>query len=155
MRLIPLEPRKAVFVDIGSGKGRLLMLARLMGYARVIGVEFSPILHAAALQNLAAFTGGQSATQIELFNMDATAYEIPEEDCVMFMFNPFHEPVLDDFLEHLRPQLQNRRTALYIVYVHPTARGIIESCGLFAKRAARGGGTDAVIYELIMPRHVV
>jgi len=41
-----------VFIDFGSGKGRALLLASEFPFKRIVGVEFSPELHAAAVDNI-------------------------------------------------------------------------------------------------------
>jgi hypothetical protein len=40
------------FIDIGSGKGRVLLLAAEFPFRKIVGVEFSPELHATAQRNL-------------------------------------------------------------------------------------------------------
>ncbi len=40
-----IEPHRYSFVDYGSGKGRVLLLAARFPFRRVVGVEFSPELH--------------------------------------------------------------------------------------------------------------
>jgi hypothetical protein len=40
------------FIDFGSGKGRVLLLAAQYGFEKVIGIEFSPELHQIAIDNI-------------------------------------------------------------------------------------------------------
>src|SRR5206468_4366794 len=47
------DPRAFTFVDLGCGKGRPLLIAARLGFARIIGVEFAPELVAVAAGNLA------------------------------------------------------------------------------------------------------
>ena len=42
------------FIDYGSGKGLIVLLASEYPFKRITGVELSPMLHATALQNLAS-----------------------------------------------------------------------------------------------------
>src|SRR5262249_39527165 len=51
---LDLDYPRFAFVDLGSGKGRILCLAAAYPFRRVIGVEFSRELHAIAKTNLAA-----------------------------------------------------------------------------------------------------
>ena len=41
---MPALPRNGLFVDLGSGKGRVLLIAAQCGFRRIVGVEFSPEL---------------------------------------------------------------------------------------------------------------
>src|SRR5262245_38553083 len=45
MNELPIDWRDLVFVDLGSGKGRALLLASRYPFKRVIGVEISRVLH--------------------------------------------------------------------------------------------------------------
>src|SRR3954471_2990982 len=50
MRHVEVKPED-VFVDFGSGKGRIVILAAALPFRRVIGVEFSAQLHEIAFAN--------------------------------------------------------------------------------------------------------
>jgi trans-aconitate methyltransferase len=49
-------PRDGVFVDVGCGKGRILLLAVEHGLNRVVGIEISPTLCKIAEKNIAGFS---------------------------------------------------------------------------------------------------
>jgi cyclopropane fatty-acyl-phospholipid synthase-like methyltransferase len=49
---LQLDPRDFVFVDLGSGKGRVILRAATRPFRRVEGVEFSEPLHRVALRNI-------------------------------------------------------------------------------------------------------
>src|SRR4051812_47023786 len=51
LRALPGRPSDCTLIDMGSGKGRVLLLGAAWGFAAVIGVEFAPELHQAALGN--------------------------------------------------------------------------------------------------------
>jgi len=57
-------PRHATLVDLGSGKGRALIIAARMGFRRVIGVEFAAELVDIARRNL-AITGAGAEVILE------------------------------------------------------------------------------------------
>src|SRR5579864_6223943 len=59
------------FIDLGSGKGRAILLAQKYNFRRYIGVEFAKELHELAQANL------QDYENIELQCMDATQYVFP------------------------------------------------------------------------------
>ena len=52
LRGLSIRHEDYVFVDLGSGKGRVLLLAAELPFKEIIGVEFSPELHAIALANI-------------------------------------------------------------------------------------------------------
>jgi methylase of polypeptide subunit release factors len=60
---LDVEHKDFTFIDLGSGKGRALVLALSYPFRRVVGVEFALELHRVAEANLIslAATGTESA----------------------------------------------------------------------------------------------
>src|SRR5271168_5236996 len=54
-----LDWRRFCFVDVGSGKGRALLLASDYPFREIIGVELSPQLDRVARANIARYSGMQ------------------------------------------------------------------------------------------------
>jgi hypothetical protein len=65
---LPPDLSSFSFIDIGSGKGRIL--AGRLGFSEVIGVELSSNLHRIAEKNLARVRGSMRTT-LRALNMDA------------------------------------------------------------------------------------
>ena len=49
---LPIDYRDFTFIDIGSGKGRTLLMASDYPFRRIIGVELLPELHRIAQENV-------------------------------------------------------------------------------------------------------
>lgn len=124
---LAIEPRDYTFVDLGSGKGRAVLLATLAGFGRVIGVEASPLLHRIAGDNLRAWArAGMPSRQTKLLLQDAAAYSPPPEPCVIFLFNPFHARVMGRVLRNLKLSLQAAPRPLWLLYYNPQLAGQVE-----------------------------
>ena len=146
MKLLKITPASYSFVDVGSGRGRLLILAERMGFASVIGVEFSPSLHASAVKNIGIYRRRSRGFNITVLNEDATAFAFPSGNLVIWLFNPFQYEVMKRFLENLKRRIKNGpEDHIFIVYVHPTERDLFQKCG-FKSIAELGGQIDAVVY---------
>jgi SAM-dependent methyltransferase len=66
------------FIDFGSGKGRALLLASEFPFKRIIGVEFSPELHAIAQRDIERYnSAGQKCKSIESVCSDFTMRTSP------------------------------------------------------------------------------
>jgi hypothetical protein len=76
-----------VFIDFGSGKGRILIQAAALPFGRVIGVELSEELNASARANLDAWRGPLACTNVELVTCDVLEYEVPDDVTVAYMYN--------------------------------------------------------------------
>jgi hypothetical protein len=119
---IPFEPREFVFVDLGSGKGKVLMLAASYPFRRVIGVELWRDLHLIAVANLATYGDG-GCGPIEPIQMDAADFSLPEEPLVLYFFNPFPAEVLARVLANVKESLSRAPRRVYLLFYAPVRRG--------------------------------
>ena len=103
---LPSDLREFTFVDLGSGKGRTLLMASEYPFRRIVGVEILPELHRAAEENICAFreSTGRGA-QIEAILADACEYDLPETPLVVYLFNPLLEAGLRRVVSRLTESL--------------------------------------------------
>jgi SAM-dependent methyltransferase len=126
----PLSPERATFVDAGAGMGRVVLLAARRPFRAVIGVEISPALVEIARENLATVRDPKRvATDVKIVRADAARYKFPRGDLVIFLYNPFRGPVLDDVLVSLRAPGEHREIVL--LYHTPVERATIEATEAF------------------------
>ena len=108
------------FIDLGSGKGRALLLAAMYPFAHIIGVEVQPELDAIARQNIARFDeSGQQCHSIESVCADAREYEFPPTDLVVYLFNPFPDYVLREVLTNLVASARRTPRSIVVLYNAP------------------------------------
>jgi SAM-dependent methyltransferase len=120
MGQVPVDHRNFAFVDLGSGKGRAVLLAATYGFARVIGVELSAELDAIARSNVERVTRRvRSSSPIELVCGDARTYSLPCRSLVVFLYNPFVGDVLEDVVLQLERHLASDCGDLWILYRNP------------------------------------
>ena len=117
MSHVGIRPGEDVFVDFGSGKGRIVLLAANQPFRRVIGVEFSRQLHEVALQNVRAALPAARCQDVELILADATQWKVPPEATVLFFFNPFDGEVLAKVCDNIQQSLAEAPRKLTIIYV--------------------------------------
>jgi hypothetical protein len=109
--------RDFTFIDLGSGKGRVLLMTSDYPFKRIIGVEFMPELHRAAQKNIAGYTDDrQRCRQIETVCMDARDFDFPAGPLIVYMFNPFSEAAFAQVLENLRRSVETSPRPVYIAY---------------------------------------
>jgi SAM-dependent methyltransferase len=122
--------RDFVFIDFGSGKGRTILQASNYFFRRIIGVEFSPLLHQIARKNIAAYKNRkQKCFDIESVCMDVCDYQVPSEDIVCYFYDPFQENVMAKVLENIRKSSTNKSRKVVIIYFNPLVSRVIESNG--------------------------
>jgi hypothetical protein len=105
-RIRAQAPPESVLLDLGRGKGRVLMVAAQAGFKAARGVEFSPELCEVATRNLERFRAStRSSAVLTVVRADAAGYPIQNDENVFFMFNPFSDAVLDRVLENMGASL--------------------------------------------------
>ena len=114
---LPIEYEEFAFVDLGSGKGRTLLIASEHPFRRVIGVEFASELNAVATANIMKYQSPKRKCEaVSSICADAATFELPEESTVFFLFNPFGEQVISKFLFNLKTSLGTNKRQIYIFY---------------------------------------
>ena len=117
MQALPIDFSQFTFIDLGCGKGRVLLMASDYPFKKIIGVEFMPELHRAAQKNIASYSNDrQRCRQIETVCMDARDFQFPSEPLVVYLFNPFSEPTFAQVLENLRQSVEQTPRPVYIAY---------------------------------------
>jgi tRNA1(Val) A37 N6-methylase TrmN6 len=123
------------FLDFGSGKGRTLMLAAQFPFKRIVGVEYCDELSRLARQNLLRLPAGERRCEnVEVVTVDAAEYAIPEDPLVIFMYNPFSEPVMASVVRNVTDSLQKKPRRVVVIYYFPFFGSLWEAAG-FVKRA--------------------
>jgi SAM-dependent methyltransferase len=126
MGALPIRFEQFTFVDLGSGKGRTLLLASEYPFLRIVGVEILPELHRAAEDNICAY---QHATgcggQIDAIRADACEFDLPETPLVVYLFNPLPEAGLRRVIGTLEVSLMKAPRQIWIVYHNPVLDAVV------------------------------
>jgi predicted RNA methylase len=106
------------FVDLGAGKGEVLLLAAEYGFRRIVGVEYSEALAEAASANIrdAKFL---QCEDVSCIHSDAVDFVFPHDPTVLYLYNPFQGRVMDKVVKNIRRSLQTMLQDFWIVYVNP------------------------------------
>jgi SAM-dependent methyltransferase len=149
LQQLPPELADAVFIDIGSGKGRIVLLASLLSFRKVIGIEYDRVLLDLAMQNLAAFNA-PGKDRIELHCIDATAFDFPSEPLVVFFHHPFDQPVFEIVVQRLEAAHRQYGQPIGVIYLDPKCRGAFEASGAFELIGESSGkGVAWVMYRMV------
>jgi len=117
---LPIDHTKYRFLDLGSGKGRVLLIASEFPFLDVRGVEFAKELHDIAVRNIARYRSStQKCCDVRAFFQDAIHCEFPEGSLVIYMFNPFRPPVLAQVLRNLQRSIEQHPRDVLLIYGSP------------------------------------
>lgn len=142
-------PTDCTFVDVGAGKGRVLLIASRYGFRRSTGIEFSGKLCEIAQKNVRIFTQKRKIRpgSVEVIEADATTYDFGPDERVLFLFNPFERPVMEEFVENLRRSLEKHPRKLWLIYGIPVCKEVISDSGMFSHQASFSfGGIQFQVY---------
>lgn len=117
---LTLDFHDFVFIDIGSGKGRTLLMASDYPFRRILGVELLPELHRVAEENIRKYkSDSQRCFALESTCGDAREFAFPPEPTVLYLFNPLPEAGLEQLLANLESSLREHPRQLRVIYHNP------------------------------------
>lgn len=136
-----LHPRasieRTVFLDVGAGKGRAMLIASEYPFLRVEGVELSPELVSIAAKNIAKWQNeprSPSLSPIVLHHDDATRLPLPPGPVLAHLFHPFEDRMLRRFLRHVERQRQQHTAPLDLFYVNAEHDSLLDKHPAFERQ---------------------
>ncbi|WP_426703014.1 hypothetical protein ACPPVV_08495 [Rhodanobacter sp. Col0626] len=140
------------FIDLGSGKGRAVLLATQLPFKSVVGVEFSEELNSIAIDNLRRFPSAERRCgEVEILWGDAAAYAFPAGPLVIYLYNPFETPVMQQVVDHVAATYLANPRPIVVLYFTPLYADLwkglefleqitaTDDLAVFASREARAG----------------
>lgn len=126
-----------VFIDYGSGMGRLLYIAAARyPFRRVLGLELSEQLNQIARSNLSRNAHLLRCSDVELHTGDVLEFEPPPDITVAFFNNPFTGKTFETAVERL---LDAAQRPVRIIYCNPIEHEVLMATGrLEVVRRLRG-----------------
>ena len=119
MQHVDFRPNEDVFVDFGSGKGRIVLLAAHYPFRRVLGVEFSQALNELGKRNLAQTMHTLQCRDVQLIQANATEWAVPKDATILFFFNPFEGAILAEVCANIQRSLAEAPRKITLIYVRP------------------------------------
>jgi SAM-dependent methyltransferase len=140
-----LDFHEFTFIDIGSGKGRALLMAADFPFRRVLGIELLPDLHRIAEENINSYhSDTQQCSKIESICADAREYELPAEALLLYLFNPLPETGLLQLLENLERSIKENPRPIILLYHNPLLEHVLAQNPVLEKL---GGTQQFSIYH--------
>jgi SAM-dependent methyltransferase len=118
-----------VFVDIGAGKGKAMLIAARLGYKRVLGVECDAGLATQARQNVDLARPRLKTLDLEVLNADALTWSIPDDVSLVFLNCPFIGETFRQVATRIIDSYDQARRPLHLVYSKPWEHDWLLSTG--------------------------
>lgn len=134
MASLKINFQEFTFIDVGSGKGRVLLMAADYPFRRILGLELLPALHEVARENLNIYkSDSQQCFALEVVCGDAREFVFPLEPLVVYLFNPLPEAALVEAMANLDRSLRQYPRAVYVVYHNPLLEHVLAGQPSFIK----------------------
>jgi hypothetical protein len=118
LKHLRLEFSESTFIDMGSGKGRVVLAASTLPFASVVGVEFSPPLCRIAEKNIVSCRVlRRQARETRIVESDATAFAGPDTPCVYYFYNPFSRDLMKTAIDNIISSYRQNPRKLYLICV--------------------------------------
>ncbi len=89
------------FLDIGSGKGGVIIYAHELGCLNSSGIEYEKTLHDIAVKNIQKLKLNTYCTS---YNLDARSFKSYADFDILFMFNPFDDDIYESVIKEIKLQ---------------------------------------------------
>lgn len=123
-----LSRTDATYVDIGAGKGRMIILAAEKGYKKILGIEYVPSLAQTGIENCEIALKGMDDVTWANEAIDATTMKYPDTDLIVFLNNSFDRPMFDDWLNNLIKDLKANPRDMTLIYNHSICSHVLDEC---------------------------
>jgi SAM-dependent methyltransferase len=144
-----------VFLDLGCGKGRVLVDAVQQPFGRVTGVELVPELVEQARANLARVD--HACASAEVVCADVLEYEIPDDVTIVYLYNPFRGEIFREVMERIVASLDRAPRQVTLIYRSPFEHDLVLASGRFSLARDYSGivpksvGSALRVYESYEP----
>jgi hypothetical protein len=107
-----------VFIDLGSGLGRNLLLASNYPFKKNVGIEHSQYLHNIAEMNVKRYLYGTKKLNIfDLQCIDVLDYSFPQENMVLYIWRPFSDEIAIQFIKKLEAFISNTTLKVVLIFL--------------------------------------
>jgi SAM-dependent methyltransferase len=142
----------SVFVDLGCGKGRALIVAAEEGFTQVVGIDFYAEVCDIASQNIEIIRRSGRSFEAEITCADILDFEFAAEYDVFFLFNPFDDTLLEQVIDRIELSVAEFPRQVWLIYLYPDWRKVIDDREQFSLILDRTyGGCEFLVYSNLGP----
>ncbi len=118
-----------VFVDLGSGKGRALLIAGRLPYGSVVGVDLDAELTEVAQRNVDRARPKIRAGAIKCETASVLDWPLPDDVSTVFLYNSFVGQTFRSAMAGIFDSYDRNPRPIHIVYEHPWEHDWLVSTG--------------------------
>jgi precorrin-6B methylase 2 len=128
LRRLGIDYSQYTFIDIGSGKGAVLLYASAFPFKRIVGVEYSAQIDAVARRNIERYRApNMRCRNVQTVYGDALEYPLPREPLVVYLYNPFKVELMSRMMERLEHSLQEAPRSMIVMSCNPVVEVVVDA----------------------------
>lgn len=116
---------KDAIMDVGCGKGRMLTFFSKYPFGKIGGVEYEEDILDICRQNLLKL----KIYRIDMHQGDASIFDDYDEYNYFYLFNPFHEHIMEKFVENLKKSRDKSNRDIRVLYFNPVELNVFKNSG--------------------------
>jgi hypothetical protein len=118
LKHLALDFSRFTFIDMGSGKGRVVLAASTLPFVSVVGIEFSRPLCRISENNLVTCRYlRRRAKHISIVECDAAAFAVPDTACLYYFYNPFNLELFKSVIANIISSYRHQPRDFYLICV--------------------------------------
>lgn len=133
VRKVEVDPREFTFIDLGCGKGRVVITAADYPFKAILGVEYDASVYETAKRNLDHWQETHSDPRLKVIHGDARNFEAPPGNLFIYMYGPFRGPVFEQVAERLAALADEPGRALVIAYASDFEADVLDRTERFVR----------------------
>jgi hypothetical protein len=127
LKSVDLAYHDDTFVDIGSGKGAVLLYASGFPFRQILGIEYSPKLHQVAESNIRRYSHPDMRCRcLAAVCTDAVEYPLPDGPLVLYLHNPFGEDVMSRLIRNIEASLRGNPREVIVLSYNPAVEATLD-----------------------------
>ena len=113
------KKNELILIDVGCGKGKVLLVASDFEFKKIIGIDLSKKLINICRKNINNYKNLKEKKKlIKLEQINALKYKITNEN-IFYFFDPFPEKILNKFLKKILLSFKKNKRIIYIIFANP------------------------------------
>lgn len=118
LECVGIDHRTFSFVDLGCGKGRVLLVASEYPFQRIVGVEISAQLSETARSNVERYRPRvRQCWDVDVQTIDATKVDFPDTDLLVHLYHPFEAAITSTVLSRLETSFRSKPRKVIVAYL--------------------------------------
>ena len=117
-------PCEKKFMDIGCGKGQMLLMAAMSGFKKITGIEYNREIAQIAKSNMKQLT-----IDADVIARDATEFSDIDDYNVFFLYNPFGEASIRKVVSNIKCSYERKPRDIFLVYGNPFFHKVVMETG--------------------------